>query len=272
MIVIGICTRKRPKMLAALLESLAQMQPLLDDKVTCIVVENGPPDGAQAIVQVFADRLNISWFNEPKVGLVHARNAVIERFLETDGGWLGFVDDDETVAPDWLVEMARAQANFLDAAAFIGPKQFIFTKQPPQVISAIRQPALKHGQLMRFGGTANAMVARSVFDVAGYGLRFDPVFNLCGGEDGDLFIRLGDRGGVVRFVGSAIVYETQPAERSTLGYRMRRWRHHAHNAGQSIIYRRGQVYGRLIIMGRIIRSFTRAISYMAFGLVALVFF
>ena len=84
MLTIGICTRERPKILAALLESLAVSATQAGADVKILLVENGPPTGAKEVAEQFAGRLEIAYINEPRVGLVYARNAVVEAFLAGD--------------------------------------------------------------------------------------------------------------------------------------------------------------------------------------------
>ena len=75
-----------------------------------LVVDNNSTDSTRAVVKrhVEVGRLpGLRRVHEPEQGLHHARR---RGMTESDREWIGFIDDDCTLHPDWLVEAARFRA------------------------------------------------------------------------------------------------------------------------------------------------------------------
>jgi glucosyl-dolichyl phosphate glucuronosyltransferase len=101
-----ICTRNRCALLKKLLGSLEH--PLSADLAwEIVVVDNGSVDQTRQVVEEFARRVGFParYVLESQPGLSHARNRGIR---ESRGNIIAFLDDDVTVAPNWLAEVKTA--------------------------------------------------------------------------------------------------------------------------------------------------------------------
>ena len=89
-----ICTYKRPELLKRLLTEVAKQQ--TDGKFTYSVVlaDNDPEESARTTVAEMRANSNllIKYCSEPRRGIAHVRNKVIEN---SEGEYVAFIDDDE---------------------------------------------------------------------------------------------------------------------------------------------------------------------------------
>ncbi len=98
---IVVPTCDRPEQLAACLESLAALR---DRPLEIIVVDNRPAtDDTSSATRQVASRAGVRYVAEPRCGSSAARNAGV---AASRGDFIAFVDDDETVHPDWLRRLA----------------------------------------------------------------------------------------------------------------------------------------------------------------------
>jgi len=98
-----ICTRDRPKLLAACLRSVRALQCPPEE---VIVVDNAPSDGStEAVVREFP---GIRYVVEPKPGLSAARNTGI---AAASGELIAFTDDDVEVSDNWTTQLKKAFAD-----------------------------------------------------------------------------------------------------------------------------------------------------------------
>jgi GT2 family glycosyltransferase len=94
-----ICTRDRPKQLAACLRTASALQPPPEE---LIVVDNAPSDGTtEAVVGEFA---GVRYIAEPKPGLSAARNAGI---AAASCELVAFTDDDVEVPENWIARIKK---------------------------------------------------------------------------------------------------------------------------------------------------------------------
>jgi glycosyltransferase involved in cell wall biosynthesis len=94
-----ICTYRRPDLLGQALASLAAQQ-LSRDRFEVLVVDNNSQDATRAVTEAAAERCgNVRYFLETRQGLSHARNL---GWRESRGDWVGYIDDDCKVPPQWL--------------------------------------------------------------------------------------------------------------------------------------------------------------------------
>ncbi|MEX0970896.1 MAG: glycosyltransferase family 2 protein [Paracoccaceae bacterium] len=270
MLNIGICTRERPKMLAELLESLCISIAQAGETVEIILIENGPPTGAKDVAESFADRLNISYHNEPRLGLVYARNAVVTQFLAGESEWIALVDDDEVVAPDWLSVFLQARADFPDADLLVGPTLKIYDPSAPRILRAARPKFHPHGHKVFRSGTNNCLMRREIFDDGEKLHLFDLAYNLTGGEDFDFFRRIRLRGYTCRYFKSALTYEHVPESRQSLRFQFSKIGHQAHCSGIVTINHMGRFAGSLFVLREILRDVTKGVVFGLIGVFILV--
>jgi GT2 family glycosyltransferase len=125
-----IPSRERPERLARCLDSiLASDYP--EDRVELIVVDNAPQtDATRRLVESYGERCRIRYLREDATGSASARNRGI-REVETE--IVAMTDDDTVVDRHWLTEVARAFAEFPQAATVSGLLLPMELDTPPQV-------------------------------------------------------------------------------------------------------------------------------------------
>jgi glycosyltransferase involved in cell wall biosynthesis len=106
-IAVILCTYNRGRSLAKTLDSLAASEPSDSIDWEVLVVDNNSTDGTREVAQDFCRRFpgRFRYLFEPKPGKSYALNAGIR---EASGEVLAFVDDDVTVAAQWLQNLTRA--------------------------------------------------------------------------------------------------------------------------------------------------------------------
>jgi glycosyltransferase involved in cell wall biosynthesis len=117
-VTISICTRDREASLARTLESLARLEDPVDADWDVLVVDNASSDGSMDAARSFADRLALRVDSEPRAGLSHARNRVLDL---ADCDVLIWTDDDVTFSPGWLSACVEGMRRFPEAAFAGGP-------------------------------------------------------------------------------------------------------------------------------------------------------
>lgn len=101
-----LCTYNRCSILPNALESILAQQ-TGDVRYEIIVVDNNSTDQTLQVIESFIARGqgNIRCVFEGRQGLSHARNAGIENALAP---LVAFFDDDERVAPDWIINIKQS--------------------------------------------------------------------------------------------------------------------------------------------------------------------
>jgi O-antigen biosynthesis protein len=202
-VTVAVCTRGRPDDLA---ECLAHLVRLDYPRVGILVVDNAPPDDANAAV--CARYPAVRRVVEPRPGLNWARNRAV---LEATDEVLAFTDDDVRVDPDWLRalvvpfmhdEGVMAVAGFGAPLELETPAQFLFegfggSSGGIHRIHMQGGPGwgvrgMWHFALMApHGSGANMAFRRSVFEDVG---MFDPALDVGtptnGGGDTEMLFRV----------------------------------------------------------------------------------
>lgn len=219
---VTVCTYGRPDGLSRLLTSLRTE---VGEWVDVLVVDNNPP-GTDVLADVRAAFKWVTFVAEPEPGIPAARNRALEHI---DGYWaVIFVDDDEYVAPGWLVAHVQ-YAKQSDAAVFFGP--VISEYEPGSDSRVVRGQILdrarhKTGTELPYGPTNNTLVKVSALTS---GSRFDPRFTMSGGSDVHFFARLRQEGHKLAWNDAALVHESIPASRASVAWVQRRYERMGHN-------------------------------------------
>ena len=203
-------------MLDRLLRSIVALKTQPDVDINIVVVENGLEPLSSDLVEKFQNKLKIEYALEPKIGLVFARNRAIELSLLSGAEWIAFVDDDEWVDPDWLLEYLDAIEAFPLTRAFAGPIDRIAPQTATKWFPANQTAKGKTGSKVWNAGTGNIMFHRSIYSSEGDKMRFDERFNLSGGEDTFLFLSMRRIGIQMLWVQGALCSEDVLPERATL--------------------------------------------------------
>lgn len=232
-----IATYRRTERLCVLLEDLGK-QEVLPDQV--VVVDNDVAGSARATVEEFKhkdSRLPISYEIQPERNISATRNRTVH--LAT-ADWMAFIDDDERAPPQWLRLLLESAARFqadgvlapvepqLPAAAPAWIRRGKFYDWPHVPTGAV--VPLKH---LRFGNVL--LRGRLLREEPG---PFDPAYGLSTGEDGDLLLRLIDKGARIVWCDEALVWEPIEPKRLSL-----RWLLQRSLSG-------GQQHARLAMQGR----------------------
>lgn len=235
---VAVCTRQRPRMLGALISSLQSLDVPQGTELSFIFVENDAALTIEPVVRAFAARSGwpATAIHQPQIGISHARNAALDAAQTAGYDWLAFVDDDEQVRHDWLrilwsgVREAGAQMGGgpLKPVAPSGgcsdaeEAVLAYYVKAAQLSDARKEAASRAGR--RFDLATNNWIM-DLAAVRAAELRFDPAFNLTGGEDTDLSRRAHAAGLTQVWVPGAIVTEEVPHERLTRSYIFERARH-----------------------------------------------
>ncbi|PCJ74116.1 MAG: hypothetical protein COA53_10165 [Rhodobacteraceae bacterium] len=263
MICIVICTRERPIMLRRVLESCAKITTGMRSELQFLIIENGPEKGAREVVSGVEPQLNILYFNEPNLGIVNARNAGIDAFLDTDADWMATIDDDEIISDGWLTSMLDAIDAYPQCNVFSGPQIRVLPENISQWLISKPKPNPETGTPVWNASTANALFNRAVFAPDKMGLRFHPLFNLSGGSDTHLFFQLKDLGEDVLWVRDAECFEPMVIERTHFRVRVKRTIQSAQSWGKSIILRSGKLRGGTVILRY---ALICSVNFISFGI------
>lgn len=221
-----ICTCHRLQQLGWLLEDVARQTRPPDEVV---VVDNDAAASARGVVESFraVAPFPVIYDVQPERGISQARNRTVER---GSGDWLGFLDDDERVPPDWLSLMTDC-ARQHGADGVLGPLLRIAPAGSPDWIvrgGHYDLPRARTGTVLPrkhlwFG---NALIRGDL--IRGETVPFDLALGLSGGEDGDLLMRLASRGAKFVWCDEAAVTEPIAPARLTLRWILQR----AYSGGQ----------------------------------------
>jgi hypothetical protein len=217
---IGVCTRDLATFNAHCAPGLERLIYPSDFDYTLIVVENRKVASGHHL------HLNVDvpvrLFHEDELGLSAARNRVLDEADRLQVDWLALVDDDMSPLPDWLCEYTNALSAAPTEYFFHGQFWFRFTgnyafaiHRDAETLDGLRQ------QPMRFGG-GNLLLGKLLFSAAALGLRFDPRFDACGGEDTDFRRQAAAQNIKPVPVPRAIVQEIISAKRAAFSVSFRR--------------------------------------------------
>lgn len=238
-VAIGACTRQRPKMLERLLASFAELA--IPDGVTPIflIIENDTEATSDAVIAQFRDRLpgTLHFALETVPGIPMARNRGLDEAASLNADLMLYVDDDETVDPQWLTALV-SKWRTSSAELIGGPVRLT----PPEEDLTGSQKTVYQGMVKRFAGKENRAAEKAaagqaeqvtvvtnnwLCDMRLYhvlGLRFDEALQFTGGSDTRFFRAAREEGVEIGWAPDAIVYETVPPARLTLPYQFSRGR------------------------------------------------
>ncbi len=223
-VAIGITTYKRPEGLCRLIESLERLRfAEVAPRVRILVVDNDADKTAAAVCEPLSTRIQwpLLYDVEPRPGISHGRNRVVVRARDEDD-FLAFVDDDETVDPEWLDELLRVQRKY-DADVVTGPALPQFPPEAPAWAKESRFFDPKRyatGAQLDHAYTNNVLLSARIFQEQQP--IFDERFGLTGGGDLHAFTRLSRAGCRIVWADEAIVHDHLPMSRLTRRWVLRR--------------------------------------------------
>lgn len=248
-IVIGLATFKRPQMLDKTLKSLAAQEIPEGVVVELVLVDNDAERSSFPVFEAFSRMapFQVHFFCEENKGIVSARNRIVEEALGLQADFLGFIDDDEAAAPDWLGQLYRGLTKY-EADVVPGFSLQKLPESAPEWIvkgNFFKLSSYPTGTLRKSASTRNIL-----FDLkklcGEWGLRFHPALNMTGSSDTFFFEEAHLKGAKIVWIAEAVVEEEIPASRLNSGWLMARW----FRAGNSRVIRQklrqGRFYGLLM--------------------------
>ncbi|MDY6936857.1 MAG: hormogonium polysaccharide biosynthesis glycosyltransferase HpsE [Cyanobacteriota bacterium] len=98
-----------------------------------IIIDNNSSDNTARVIEDLQKNWHspfpLKYYFEPKQGLAFARGRAI---AEAKGDLVGFIDDDNLPAPDWVFEAFQFGKNYPKAGAYGGQIHAQFEVQPPE--------------------------------------------------------------------------------------------------------------------------------------------
>ncbi|WP_460275539.1 glycosyltransferase family 2 protein [Celeribacter sp. ULVN23_4] len=212
LIVFCICTYKRPKMIVSCLSAAGQLEMPEDMRAVIVVIDNEASEQTREIISLTSEssRLPIEYRAESKRGLCHARNTALETAIELKADWVAFVDDDQTVPANWLIEMMSAQNT---THADVVQTAIEYRRPDGSLIkSAQKRWQYNLPQAFSYGVLFSAKLIRP----DGQNLRFDERFTLSGGEDRLFFSQAHAAGAQIVATPKAVITEHVMNEKASL--------------------------------------------------------
>jgi GT2 family glycosyltransferase len=224
--VVCIPSFRRPRHLQLTLQSLANQR--TSRRFAVVIVENDAANCESVPVAtefLRSGKLHGLCLVEPPQGNCHAINAAFETALSTfpDASSLLMIDDDEIASLDWLERMLRA-AESTGADLVGGPVLPNFDDELSRGLRlhpAFRPAYDRSGPVPVIYGCGNCLITRPVFARLG-APAFDLRFNFLGGGDVDFFVRCRQAGLRFHWAAEAVIVETVPQSRTSLGWLVKR--------------------------------------------------
>lgn len=219
-ITIGVCTFRRPHV-AETIRAILELERPAGIDLDVIVADNDAVESARALVNqtIVNAPFPVAYIHAPAHNISVARNAVLDA---ARGEWIAFVDDDETMPPDWISRLA-ARARTADADVVFGPSIARYPADAPEWIvrgdfhsQHVADDLARTGQ----GHTSNVLFRWT--NTPWSSTRFDPALGRSGGEDTAFFQTLRTFGARFALEAGAMVYEDVSPNRLSFAWLWRR--------------------------------------------------
>ncbi|MFA7553089.1 MAG: glycosyltransferase family 2 protein [Spongiibacteraceae bacterium] len=216
---INICilTFQRERLLETCLASLAVLKNPDNCKLIITVIDNDAAEASRHVVETFRDQsaIEVIYLCEPSRGIPVARNAAIVKSQELNADYIAFIDDDEWVQSDWLVQLYSYCQKMGGDIVVSGNVISEFPKDTPSHIkSSLQRKHRATGKELNSCATNNVLFPISL--TTEMGLRFDVSNPLAGGTDTIFFAQAKSRGVSIYKCSEAIVFELVPASRANI--------------------------------------------------------
>lgn len=221
-IVVCIPCFRRPQHLRLTLDSLVSQRTPRSFAVVMVENDAAGRESAPVASEYLGDgRLQGVCLVEKRQGNCQAINAAFETAQALFPAATRFlmIDDDEIASPDWLELMVRtAEATGADVVG--GPVLPVFEDGSKPWLA--RHPAFRpaydySGAVPLIYGCGNCLITRGAFERFDRP-AFDLRFNFLGGGDCDFFVRCRDAGMIFHWTAEAVITETVPQNRTSLGW------------------------------------------------------
>lgn len=233
-IVVAALTRRRPNMVASLIKSLGTMKLPDNCTIQCLIVENDDSPKTQSIIQnllPLPNDLELTYALETEQGIPFGRNRAAKDAIAMGADLLAFIDDDETVEIDWLINLVDAyrtsgaplvggpvrvapevkNLSWLERAMHAGVE-----KSFKKIEEGVKSSTKERPQTIV---TNNWLAETKLF--THYNLQFDPKMRLTGGTDSKFCRDVWNLGLKTYWEPTAIVLATMPKDRLSFSYQFR---------------------------------------------------
>lgn len=229
-VVVVIPTHGRPTLLGRTLDAVIRCKHP-PSYLGCVVVENGPKAGAEALVSTLAEAhpdAPLRYLYHPQANKSAALNAVLERI--PDGTLCIFLDDDVRFNESLLECYANAAIHMSGGAYFGGPVSCDYERMPPSWLLSLLSHSAR-GYSLKDRGTMSDEYLGFNWAAFSHDLRsidgFDPAIGPgsstgCTGDESDVQRRLRTRGVLPVDVEGARVWHYVPHARSTVTWLIKR--------------------------------------------------
>ncbi len=236
-----------------------------DDISLCVVVvENDSATNCQQHIEELNATdpdIKFIYIHEHNLGIPIARNRACEEALAQHADWIAFIDDDETVYPDWLINMSAA-INEYPAEVYYGPVNIILDGDIPDNTRPPKRKSKPTGTYLKKAATNNALVSADFLREHGSILRFDESMRFTGGSDTRFFYQVTDLGGRIRWVDDALANEHVNSRRLTMRWKVSR----AYRCGANTTLIHRKRYGNISV---IVELFPKSIGRLVKGILML---
>lgn len=222
LVVVAVCTRRRPKMLWRCLSSLSEQEVSAGIIPHFLVIDNDEGGSARKVYDAWAvgqSRLS-TYLAEPTPGIAMARNKALDFALEAGAEYLCFIDDDEIAKPDWLAQLMAPE--YRHVPVLMGANVYHYPTPAPFWSRGKGLAPIDDSDEGLYCRTASSGNVRFSMALAKAGLRFDEKLALTGGEDNDFFSRAYKMGFQITKTYRAVTHETMHPERLTYRYQVYR--------------------------------------------------
>jgi succinoglycan biosynthesis protein ExoM len=211
LISICIATRKRKKLLLALLNSIAKIIVPSGYKIEIILVINEASlEPYKKILNKFYKKISLTILCEKKIGIVFARNRYLRHIKNKKSKYLAFFDDDCCVDQNWLISNLKILNSKLNCDIIAGPQISISRSNYSKLLER-NEPNLKK---INWASTNNCFLKKSI--ISKYKIYFSPKLHQIGGEDQLFFLQLKKRGASLIWNSNAKVYEYRNKSRENM--------------------------------------------------------
>lgn len=234
---LAVTTFNRAHCIERALASIAALELPANFQAEVLVVDNNSTDSTAELlakVQAGWQGLPLRLLAERRQGLSHARNCAL---AAARGEWIAYMDDDQTIAADYLVEFARTRAR--TRADVIGGRVLYQFDAPlpdwlPPLIRTVGQIDLGDAVLSlqtppQFLKGGNIAFRRDkLAQVGGFDPRLGRIgASLLAGEEDDVQLRMVRQGSSIQYWPGLVQYNELPPGKRKKSY----WRRHAFGWG-----------------------------------------
>lgn len=214
---ICVCTYQRSQLLKECVGSLAQIAVPDGVVLSVTVIDNDASCSSAPCVEQLQEGFPhaLHYVCEEQRGIPFARNRAIDETLSASSDYLVFIDDDERVEKDWLVQLYSYCRSKNGNVVVHGR---VIQELPPETPQHMRiffeNNKRVTGDRLSSCATNNVIIPFCVYSDPS--LRFDETHALAGGTDTIYFTQAVQKGVEIYECSEAVVRESIPASRASL--------------------------------------------------------